>query len=52
VTKYSPMLSRHGGNDAYGMFLGEEGYGRINGGTRLLEVAADSREVAPWYGAR
>jgi hypothetical protein len=33
-------------------FFGEEGYGRINGGTRVLELAADSREAALGHGAR
>jgi hypothetical protein len=28
------------------------GYRRINGGTRVLELAADSREATPWKGAR
>jgi hypothetical protein len=27
-------------------------YGRISGGTRLLELAADNREATPWQGAR
>jgi hypothetical protein len=27
-------------------FLGEEGYGRINGGTRVVELAAENREEA------
>jgi hypothetical protein len=29
-----------------------EGYGRINGGLRVLELAADNREVAPTKGTR
>jgi hypothetical protein len=52
ATKYSQILPRHGGNDVCEMFFGEEGYGRISGGTRVLEMAADSREATPWCGAR
>jgi hypothetical protein len=33
-------------------FFGEEGYGRISSGTRVLELAADSREAALGHGAR
>jgi hypothetical protein len=32
--------------------FGEEGYGRISGGTRVLELAADSLEAALGHGAR
>jgi hypothetical protein len=31
--------------------LWREGYGRISGGMRVLEVAADSREATPGKGA-
>jgi hypothetical protein len=34
------------------MFFGERGYGRINGGTRVLELAAGSREASPGQGVR
>jgi hypothetical protein len=50
-TKYLHVLSRQGG-DVCEMFFGEEGYGRISGGTRMLELAADSREAAQGHGAR
>jgi hypothetical protein len=33
-------------------FFGKEGYGRISGGTRVLELAADSWEAALGHGAR
>jgi hypothetical protein len=33
-------------------FFWRKGYGRINGGTRVLEVAADIREATPRKGAR
>jgi hypothetical protein len=52
ATKYSQILSRHGGNDVCEMLFGEEGYGRMSGGTRVLELAVDSREAARGYGAR
>jgi hypothetical protein len=42
ATKYSQILSRHGGNDVCGLFFGEEGYGLISGETRVLELAAES----------
>jgi hypothetical protein len=32
--------------------FGEEWYGRISGGTRVLEMAVDSRKAAPRNGAR
>jgi hypothetical protein len=41
-TKHPQILSRRGGNDVCGLFFGKEGYGRINGGTRVLELAADN----------
>jgi hypothetical protein len=49
--RYSQTLSRHGGNDVSELFLGEEGYGRINGGTRVLELAADNWEAALGHNA-
>jgi hypothetical protein len=52
ATKYSHILSCHGGNDVCGLFFGEDGYGRINGGTRVLELAADIWEAALGHGAR
>jgi hypothetical protein len=52
ATKYSHKLYRHGGNDVCKMFSSVEGYGPISSGTRVLELAADSRKVALWYGAR
>jgi hypothetical protein len=33
-------------------FFGEEGYGQINGGTRVLELATESWEAALGHGAR
>jgi hypothetical protein len=48
----SHILSRHGGNDVCELFFGEEGYGRISGGTKVLEQAADNREAALGHGAR
>jgi hypothetical protein len=46
VTKYLEIHSRQtGGGGVSEMFFGEEGYGRINGGTRVLELAADSWEA-------
>jgi hypothetical protein len=32
--------------------FGREGYGRINGGTRVLELAADGRQALPEECAR
>jgi hypothetical protein len=53
VTKYSQILSRQGGGGGVcEISFGEEGYGRINGGMRVLEMAADSREASPGHGAR
>jgi hypothetical protein len=52
ATKYSQILSRRGGNDVCRFFFGEEGYGRISGGTRVLELAADNWEAALGHGAR
>jgi hypothetical protein len=52
ATKFSHVLSRLGGNDICRTFFGEEGYGRISGGTRVLELAADSWEAALGHGAR
>jgi hypothetical protein len=41
-------LSRQGdGGGVCEMFFDEEGYGRISGGTRVLELAADARKPAP-----
>jgi hypothetical protein len=34
------------------IFFGEEGYERIGGGTRVLELAADNWEAALGHGAR
>jgi hypothetical protein len=51
-TKYSQILSRHGGNDVCGLLFGEEGYGRVSGGTRVLELAADIWEASLGHGAR
>jgi hypothetical protein len=39
---YSPVMA----GTMSAEFFGEEGYGRINGGTRVLELAADSWEAA------
>jgi hypothetical protein len=47
--RYSPVTA---GTMSADCFFGEEGYERINGGTRVLELAADSREAALGYGAR
>jgi hypothetical protein len=52
TTTYSRILSRPDGNEVCGMFFGEEGYGRINSGTRVLELAADSWKAALGHGAR
>jgi hypothetical protein len=53
VTKYSEILSRQGdGGWVCEMLFGEDGYGWISGGTRVLELAADSREAALGHGAR
>jgi hypothetical protein len=52
ATKYSQILSRHDGNDICEMFFGEKGYGRIGGGTRVLEPAAYSWEATLGHGAR
>jgi hypothetical protein len=52
ATKYSQILSRPYGNDVCGLFFGEEGYGRISGKTRVLELAAGSWEAALGHGAR
>jgi hypothetical protein len=45
--RYSPV-----GYDVSGMFFGEEGYGRISGGTRVSELVADSWEATLGHGAR
>jgi hypothetical protein len=53
VSKYSQVLSRQRGESGVcEMFFGEEGYGRMSGGTRVLELAADSWEAALGHGAR
>jgi hypothetical protein len=53
TTKYSQILSRRsGGGGVCDMPFGEEGYGRIGGVTRVLELAADSWEAALRHGAR
>jgi hypothetical protein len=53
ATKNSQILSRRrGGGGVCEMVFGEEGYGRISGGTRVLEQAADSWEAALGHGAR
>jgi hypothetical protein len=52
ATKYSHVLSRPDGNNACKMFFGEERYGRVNGGTRVLEMAAESWEATLGHGAR
>jgi hypothetical protein len=46
---YSTVTARTMSADC---FFGEEGYGRMSGGTRVLEMAADSREAALGHGAR
>jgi hypothetical protein len=53
ATGYSHILSRQrGGGGVCELFLGEEGYGRISGGTRVLELAADKWEASLGHGAR
>jgi hypothetical protein len=47
--RYSPVTA---GTMSADCFFGEEGYGRISGGTRVLELAADSREATLGHGAR
>jgi hypothetical protein len=42
ATKYSQILSRLDGNDVCRIFFGKEGYEQVSGGTRVLELAADS----------
>jgi uncharacterized Fe-S cluster-containing protein len=51
ATEYSQILSRQGGGVCE-TFFGGRGYGLISGGTRVLELAAGSREAAPEQGAR
>jgi hypothetical protein len=51
ATKNSQILSRPDGYEDCGMFFGKEGYGRISGGTRALELAAESLEAALGHGA-
>jgi hypothetical protein len=47
--RYSPVLTE----TTYAeFFFGEEGYGRIGGGTRVLELAADIWEAALGHSAR
>jgi hypothetical protein len=45
---YSPVLT----GTMSAEFFGEEGYKRISGGTRVLELAADNWEAALEHGAR
>jgi hypothetical protein len=46
-------LSRQwGGCGVSEIFFDEEECGRISGGTRVLELRAENREVALWHGAR
>jgi hypothetical protein len=54
VSEYSQILSRQrgGGGDVCEILFGEEGYARINGGTRVLELAADRWEATLGHGAR
>jgi hypothetical protein len=52
ATKYPQILSRRGGNDVCGLLFGEEGYGRISGGTRVLGLAAETWEATLGHGAR
>jgi hypothetical protein len=53
VTKYSHILSRQkGGGGVFEKFFGYEGYGRISGGTKVSELAADNWEAALGHGAR
>jgi hypothetical protein len=53
ASKYSHILFRQrGGGGVYDTFFGKEGYGRINGGTRVLRLAADNWEAALGHGAR
>jgi hypothetical protein len=47
--KYSPVTA---GTMSADCFFGEEGYGWISGGTRVLEQAADRWEEALGHGAR
>jgi hypothetical protein len=46
---YSPVTA---GTIFADCFFGEEGYGRISGGTRVLELAADNWEATLGHGAR
>jgi hypothetical protein len=45
TNKYSPVTAE----TMSATFFSKEGYGRIIGGTRVLELAADSREAALGY---
>jgi hypothetical protein len=47
--RYSPVAA---GTMCADCFFGEERYGRISGGTRVLEMAADDWEAALGHGAR
>jgi hypothetical protein len=48
--RYSPD---EGAGAAFAIFFfGEEGYGRIGGGTKVLELAADNWEATLGHGAR
>jgi hypothetical protein len=49
IVKYSP--DKEAGAVPW-TFIWREGYGRISGGTRVLELAADSQEATPRKGAR
>jgi hypothetical protein len=46
---YSPVLT---GTMSAEYVFDEEGYGRISGGTRVLELAADNWEASLGHGAR
>jgi hypothetical protein len=50
--RYSSDERAWAGGGVCEMFFGEEGYGRIIGGTTVLELAADSWEGALGHGAR
>jgi hypothetical protein len=53
VTKHSQILSRQrSGGGVCKLYFGEEGYGWISGGTRVLEFAADNWEATLGHGAR
>jgi hypothetical protein len=53
AAEYPHVLFRQGdGGGVCEISFVERKYGRINGGTRVLELAADTREATPWQGAR